>query len=141
MKRKVAEKEYSSSEEDDPYPCGAPSTLDKFNLTGGQKQYFVMLVDWEPLSNVLDWIRQPKKKQCLCPCGKHAQEWRSSDSKVSLVIDETDHNSQSCGQRFTPIGLIDHLKQKGQLCILHFGTRVYVNKLSELTKKFRSTDS
>ena len=134
MKRKDAANEYSSSEDEDHYPIGPPSTLDKFKLTCGQEEYFVMLVDWEPLSHVLDWIRNPKKKQCFCPCGKHAQEWRSTHKKVSLVIDEADHNSQSCGQCFTPQGLIDHLKHKGELCILHFGTRMYIKKLLELTK-------
>ena len=89
---KVAENGYESSEEEDDYPGAAPSRLDKFSLTGGQKKFFAMLKEWEPLAAVFDFERKTNTKGCLCPCGKYAQKWRETDRNVSLLIDENDHN-------------------------------------------------
>ena len=73
-KRKVAENDYESSEEDEDYPGAAPSRLDKFVLTGGQEKFFAMLTEWESLAAVFDLEQQTNTKRCLCPCGKHAQQ-------------------------------------------------------------------
>ena len=128
----MAENDYESSEEDEDYPGAAASRLDKFSLTGGQETFFAMLTEWEPLAVVFDLEKKTTTKRCLCPCGKHAKQWRETDRKVSMVIDDNDHNQQSCGRHFNRIGIMAHLKEKGQLCILHFGTRAYIEKLSEI---------
>ena len=61
---------------------------------------------------------------------------------MAHLIDETDPNQKSCGKVFQPNGLMAHLEKKGQICILHFGTRKYIEKLSEKRKHLsKSTHS
>ena len=53
---------------------------------------------------------------------------------MANLIDETDPNQKSCGKAFQPKGLMAHLEKKGEICILHFGTRKYLEKLYEKRK-------
>ena len=66
-------------------------------------------------------------KLCYCPCGKDLEPWRKENSDMDMLID--DRNIKKNCRNFIPQGIMQHLKTEGKLCILHYGTMKYLEKL------------
>ena len=130
MKRAKAANDYSSSDCED-YPGAAPRSTDAFALTRGHKKFFNKLKDCLPLTTGFDVEGTTNDKHCFCPCGKYVKKWRDEELDVANLIDERDSNKSPCMKPFQPMGLMAHLEKKGVACILHFGTRKYLEKLYE----------
>ena len=130
MKRAKAANDYSSSDYED-YPGAAPRSTDAFALTRGHKKFFEKLKDCLPLTTGFDVEGTTNDKHCFCPCGKYVKKWRDEDQDVANLIDERYLKKSPCMKPFQPMGLMAHLEKKGVVCILHFGTRKYLEKLYE----------
>jgi len=122
---------YSSSDSDDYYPGAASrSDHDAFALTTGQKQFFLKLKDCAPLTTGFDIEGSINNKHCYCPCGKDLKKWREDNRDVEMLFDDVDWKRSPC-RIFEPMGLMQHLEVEGEGCILHYGTRMYLEKLYE----------
>mmetsp|Transcript_38179 Transcript_38179/g.80336 ORF Transcript_38179/g.80336 Transcript_38179/m.80336 type:complete len:882 (-) Transcript_38179:220-2865(-) len=117
---------------DDDYP-GRSRRNDPCALTLGQKRFFLKLKDCLPLAAGFDVEGSSSTNFCYCPCSRQMKKWREQDRDVDMLIDERDQKDRKrdpC-RHFEPMGLMAHLEKEGETCILHFGTRIYLEKLYE----------
>ena len=122
---------YSSCDSKDYYPGATSrgSDHDAFALINGQKQFFLNLEHCLPLTTSFEFGGSKNNKHCYCPCGKQMKKWReNADPDVEMLFDNTDWKGSPC-RVFTPTGLMQHLKVEGKECILHYGTRMYLENL------------
>ena len=57
------------------------------------------------------------------------KKWREdADRDVEMLFNNTDWKRSPC-RVFEPMGLMQHLEVEGEGCILHYGTRMYLEKL------------
>ena len=108
-----------------------PRSTDAFALTRGHKKFFEKLKDCLPLTTGFDVEGTTNDRHCFCPCGKYVKKWREEDRDVANLINKRDSKKSSCMKSFQPMGLMAYLEKKGEVCILHFGTRKYLEKLYE----------
>ena len=122
-------RDYSSSDSNEYYPgaSSCQSNHDEFTLTNSQKQLLLELKYCLPLTTGFDIEDPMNKKHCHCPCGQEMKKWRKdANLDVEMLFDDMDRNPCCV---FKPTGLMQHLKVMGEGCILHYGTRMYLEKL------------
>lgn len=115
------------------YPgCARSQNNDPLVMSTGEKKFFRKLKDCLPLTTGFDIEGSEGMdiKNCYCPCGGQMEKWWSDDRDVSLLFDGKDFKKSPC-RHFGPLGLMAHLEKEGETCILHYGTRKYLEKLYE----------